>query len=121
MNSILENIEENQDFLVMDGRYVAIGTATLREEAFLYNVNPENLKKVIASFQKIAKISINEFTCIRKLSGGQKALLSTLIAIYSPAPKILFFNFFDAIDQEKKSQILEIVKGCKNKTIEIRD
>lgn len=111
MKILTKYIEKyGEEYLIFDGRIPILSNATVLEELRLYNIPSQKHHKIMDLFEKITDKQINSEHKTGELSGGQKTILSIIIALESAAPKILFINFFKSLHQNKKNIIMELIK-----------
>ena len=102
--------EYGQNFLVLDGRVHSMSNSTIKDEIRLYNLSKEKYHKTIELFNRITGKSISDKSQVTELSGGQKLILSALIALESPARNIIFFDYFIALHQSKKDVLYSLIE-----------
>lgn len=109
-----------EEYLIFDGRIPTLSNGTVLEELNLYNISAGKCQKILELFEKITdkKLSISHKT--GELSGGQKTILSIIIALESAAPKILFVNFFKSLHHNKKEIILQLLHDYTNSKEDIK-
>jgi len=91
-----------EEYLIFDGRIPSLSNGTVLEEMNLYNISAESSTKILSLFEKIADKALSSSDKTGELSGGQKTILSIIIALESSAPKLLFVNFFKSLHSNKK-------------------
>ena len=124
MPSILNHIESHGDrFLIMDGRLPVISGGLVRDELRLYNLNIETMQQLLANLPETVKDALRGVTMetqTARLSGGQKIIFATLFALASPAPRILFINFFRPLFPATRRVVLALVETARGNREEIR-
>lgn len=121
MKGLLHNLKQHSaDYLILDGLIPTISLGYVREEFILYNINEEQYQKILNIFAQISGKVIGENTLISKLSHGQKIILSTLIALHSPAKRILFRNFFTSVSRDNRKKIEALIETKTQEGKEIR-
>lgn len=118
MNNTTNLINQyGREYLVCDGKHPLISAELLKDELVLYNIDSNVAVNISEHFYLLTNKNISRDSIISELSGGQKAILMFLLAIYSPAPKVLFVNLFECLDINKRIQIEEFLNKYTEKTI----
>ncbi len=103
MKTITDLIADYGDeFLVCSGDLPWIGTGRIRDEALFYCLDSSAETTVIRRFNLITSKDADRNTLFHTLSGGQKVILMALLALFSPAKRILFHNLNHNLDPEKR-------------------
>ncbi|MCX6220149.1 MAG: hypothetical protein NTZ69_04105 [Bacteroidia bacterium] len=124
MKRVLAFIQENSnEYLLLDGSIPTLTLGLVKEELILYNIPSTGFKNIIDAFNTFADKVINVDSLISELSGGQKLILSSVIALNSSAEKIKFRNFFNSLNETKRPLIKMLIeeKIKEGKTIVIID
>jgi len=98
-----------KDYLVCDGQSPLITDACLRDEALLYNLQDKDIQWLQAEFSRIFNKTLSPDYRISELSGGQKVILTFLLAMASPARRILFVHLYDCLDAGKRRMIQDLI------------
>jgi len=115
MKPVLYYIEKfGGEYLVMDGRVPLMSGASLRDELRLYNLGDRAQAEVIRCFSEMTGKTADGALCLETLSGGQKVILATLIALESDAKNLMFINFFHALYPERRRKIMALVETCRS-------
>ena len=99
--------------LICDSAYPLIINSTLEEEAILYNLPQEVVAKLCAMFADLTGKEIKPVSDIAALSGGQKVVLMTLLALLSSAERIVFVNLPLALDKERSVAVSALIEQFK--------
>ncbi|ATG97204.1 ATP-binding cassette domain-containing protein [Mesoplasma lactucae] len=100
---------ENHDLPLEFSTYEFLWT-----DAMLAKISEEEFKKRLESAQKIIPINFDLKTKIKKLSSGQKKMVSCLAALICK-PKVIFLDEPTAnLDQENKGIIVDLINALKN-------
>lgn len=100
-----------EEFLVMDGRMPLLTSGAIRDEARLYNLDPDAEAAVLARFTELTGREAGPDTAVTTLSGGQKIVLATLLALESPATDLLFVDFFQALYPARRQALKEFIEA----------
>ena len=94
--------DRSDTHLICNARRPLIAGGKLREELLLYNLSTESTSDVMDKFAELTgkRISIESET--NTLSGGQKVLLMCLLALFSPARRILFIDLWHSLDEQNR-------------------
>ena len=109
----------SKSHLVCDTSYPLITNTTLEEEALLYNLDNSALNQVIDEFITLAGKQISASYDINNLSGGQKVILMVLLALYSPASRIVFMHLDTSLDTARLQSVRELIDRFKPLKLEI--
>ena len=110
--------EFGEEWLVLDGKRPCVTEAAVHEECCLYGFSAEEERRVLTLFEEISGQTLSCASRLHELSGGQKVIFSTLLALHSSAKKLLFVNFFLALHESKKRRIQELLQQS-SKTIRV--
>lgn len=97
--------------LVCDARHPLISHWRLADEMLLYNIGSGKAVELIEDFFRISGKALTTKSRISELSGGQKVILMILLAIHSPAQRILFVDINHALDPEKYALLIALTDG----------
>jgi ABC-type Mn2+/Zn2+ transport system ATPase subunit len=117
MIDLIEKYGDN--YLICSGKHPLISSAELSDELVIYNIKGQRLDLLIEHFNTITGKQLTESFPINTLSGGQKTILMVLLAIYSPAPRILFAHLFESLDEANKVVIRDLLDTCAHKEYKI--
>ena len=121
MKSLFQNLGQySDDYLILDGLIPIVSLGYVKEEFILYNIDEGQYQEILDIFTQISEKLINENTLISKLSHGQKIILSALIALHSPAKRILFRNFFTSVSRDNRKKIEALIETKTQEGKEIR-
>lgn len=84
--------------------------STFKEEAILYNLPQPELINLIADFNSITGKELTVGSNISELSGGQKIVLMVLLALHSPASRLVFINLYNNLDPERADAIHSLIE-----------
>ena len=98
------------EYLICNARSPLISEGLLREELLLYNISTEKWKELTQEFGNITGKHLGPEDEIGTLSGGQKVLLMCLLALYSPAKKILFIDLWRSLDERNRQKIEDLLE-----------
>jgi len=111
MQTIPDLIElYGKDYLICSGDLPCIVTGRICEESVFYGLDPGAESTVIERFNLISGKQVDCNTAISTLSGGQKVILMTLLALNSPAEKILFHNLMHNLDIAKREIVRQLLE-----------
>lgn len=85
------------------------GGGTLREEFILYHLDSALQAALINEFASITGKELNPQSDLHTLSGGQKVLMMTLLALLSPAKSIHFVNLWHSLDTQNRDLVKELI------------
>jgi len=105
--------------LICDSSYPLIANSTLLEEAMIYNLSKESITLLCAEFQSLTGKSIDTSSDISILSGGQKVILMALLAMQSPAEKVVLLNLDAALDKERVNALHLLIEKHKHNKVEV--
>lgn len=97
------------DYLICQAENPLLSASSLREEIILYNLDEASQSNLINEFNLITGKDISLKFDISLLSGGQKVILMVLLALYSPAKKILFHNVFSPLDEPTREAVQVLI------------
>jgi hypothetical protein len=101
-------------YLIADARHPLISTDKLWDEMLLYNIREQNAEQLKRTFWEITGKEICESSLLQELSGGQKVILMALLALLSPASRIMFIELELSLDAPKLARLKqEIVQSEK--------
>jgi ABC-type Mn2+/Zn2+ transport system ATPase subunit len=101
-------------YLIADARHPLISTDKLWDEMLLYNIREQNAEQLKRTFWEITGKEICESSLLQELSGGQKVILMALLALLSPASRIVFIELELSLDAPKLARLKqEIVQSEK--------
>ncbi|MCB5253158.1 MAG: hypothetical protein RBR69_04305 [Candidatus Cloacimonadaceae bacterium] len=109
-----------KSYLIADGQYPLVCTDLVHDEIILYNLDKEAQARLFAEFERITAKKIDRESKLEALSGGQKVVLMALLALLSPALRIEFVHLTHSLDQDKASQILDLIRQS-SKEIVLRE
>ncbi len=109
--------KHGETHLICDGKHPLISCAELADELLIYNIKTQKQDFLIEHFNALTGKQLCESSLIDTLSGGQKTILMFLLAIYSPAPRILFTNLFESLDTTNRLLIKDLIETCAHKDI----
>lgn len=113
---MIDLIEKYGDsYLICSGKHPLVSSAELSDELAIYNIKHDKKDLLIEHFNAITGKQITGSCILSTLSGGQKTILMVLLAIYSPAPKVLFAHLFESLDHINKKVIQELLETCAHK------
>ncbi|MBW6514058.1 MAG: hypothetical protein K0B87_04820 [Candidatus Syntrophosphaera sp.] len=95
--------------LICNARSPLIAGGKLRDEVLLYNLSTESTADVNDRFAELTGKRIGLESETATLSGGQKVLLMCLLALYSPAPRILFVDLWHSLDEQNKTIVRRLL------------
>jgi len=95
-------LEYGDEYLICSGDMPCIGTGRIADESVFYHLDPTQEATVFERFNVITGKMVDRETTINNLSGGQKVILMLLLALYSPAPRILLHNVRHNLDPAKR-------------------
>ncbi len=96
-------------YLICDARHPLITASQLWDELLLYNLSPSAREELYSLFEALTGRSIDASSRTDQLSGGQKVLLMTLLALLCPAPRLLFLNLWHSLDLPRREQIKALI------------
>lgn len=99
-----------QDYLLCDASQPLISNGCLEEELSLYHISPPSATLLFEEFYALTGKELSPKSLPEELSGGQKVLLMALLALHSPASKIIFIDLFSALDQDKRLLLKELIE-----------
>jgi ABC-type iron transport system FetAB ATPase subunit len=108
---------ESAKYLICDSRHPLTSGSILLDEFILHALDKGARDAVCEEFNHLTGKEIGENSRIDVLSGGQKVLLMALLALYSPAPGILFIGLEQALDESNRNginRLLEIFRTVKD-------
>ncbi len=108
-------------YLIMDGRVPLMTRSRVQDEFRLYRLSSGRREMIRAHFSELTGRNLSADTMTDELSGGQKAVLGALIALASPAPRILFVRFFDALHPDRRRRLRELIRSGRFSRTEIRE
>ena len=97
------------DFLTADASLPLITCDQLRDELLIYNLNSRAQICLQNQFINLTGKEISPQSKITELSGGQKVILMVLLALNSPAPRILFVNIMQSLDPLRRSDVQALI------------
>jgi ABC-type transport system involved in cytochrome bd biosynthesis fused ATPase/permease subunit len=103
-------MDSNMSYLIADGQHPLVCADAVRDEIILYNLGVEEEVLLFAKFERITAKKIDAESKLEALSGGQKVVLMALLALFSPAPRIEFLHLSHSLDDDKATQILDMIK-----------
>jgi ABC-type lipoprotein export system ATPase subunit len=112
--------EYSNDYLICDVSYPLITNASFNEEILLYNIETHKKASMALDFYDTTGKQLRQDSDISLLSGGQKVVLMVLLALYSPAEKILFLNLQHSLDRERLKAIEITIEKFRTIKHEIR-
>jgi ABC-type multidrug transport system ATPase subunit len=95
--------------LICDARHPLITPWRLADEALLYQINGRDLERLAHEFATLSGRRIAPQSRIGELSGGQKVMLMVLLALLSPARKIMFVDLGHSLDSSKQPLIRALI------------
>ena len=95
--------------LLCDASQPLISSGNLEEELELYKINPSHAAQLFVEFRNLTGKELSLESYPEELSGGQKVLLMTLLALHSSASDILFVDLQSALDNAKRAQLEELI------------
>jgi len=98
------------EYLICNASSPLISDGLLREELLLYNISSDKWEALTQEFGEITGKQLSPDDEIGTLSGGQKVLLMCFLALYSPAPKILFIDLWRSLDERNRQKIENLLK-----------
>lgn len=101
--------ERSRHYLICAARHPLVSSSKLWDELLLYNLNPAAQTRLAALFEKLTGKSITADSPVNTLSGGQKVMLMCLLALLSPAPRILFLDLWHSLDTENRSKVQQLL------------
>ncbi|MDZ4182590.1 MAG: hypothetical protein U1B83_06920 [Candidatus Cloacimonadaceae bacterium] len=101
--------ERAKDSLICDANHPLISAGKLLEEIIIYSIAPSLHAPLLDSFASLCGKAINLSTEVSTLSGGQKVILMFLLALYSPAPNILFVDLPAFLDPGRREGVLAMI------------
>jgi ABC-type lipoprotein export system ATPase subunit len=107
------------DYLICQAEYPLISSASLKEEVMLYNLDAADQKKLISEFILISGKELTSHSDLTVLSGGQKVILMVLLALLSPAQKILFENVLTPLDGTTGTAVQKLIEKYRQEKQEI--
>jgi hypothetical protein len=111
-------LAENQTHLICQGQTPIIGTGIVRDEMIIYNITGDSRADLLRTFEDITGRQITYLSDASELSGGQKVLLMCLMALFSPASFLDFFDVERSLDENNRSAIEALARSFGNsKTI----
>lgn len=96
--------------LICDASRPLISIGSLREEVILYNLSKERANYLYRDYGHLIGREVTEKTLTHELSGGQKVLLMAMLALYSPARSIRFYDLHTSLDQTNRDIISGIIE-----------
>jgi len=115
---MLDLISKYPDRLICDASCPLITNKLLEDELLLYNLNNSARELLFSHFKSMCTHQLHSEFCPEELSGGQKVILMVLLALLSPAERIVFFHLYDSLDAVRIKEIdLLIVKFGEHKDI----
>jgi ABC-type lipoprotein export system ATPase subunit len=112
--------EYSEQYLICDASYPLVTNSCLDEEALLYNLDENKLQTLTVDFFKLTGKRLKEESETSSLSGGQKVVLMVLLALHSPAQKIMFANLTVSLDKERLAAINKLIENCRTIKQDIR-
>lgn len=85
------------------------GGGSLREEFILYHLDSAKQAALIKEFASITGKQLKAQSDLNSLSGGQKVLIMTLLALFSPAKSIHFVNLWHSLDSQNRKLVKELI------------
>ncbi|MCB5245874.1 MAG: hypothetical protein RBR57_04610 [Candidatus Syntrophosphaera sp.] len=76
----------------------------------LYNISADKWELLTQEFTDITGKHLGSEDEIGILSGGQKVILMCLLALYSPAKKILFIDLWRSLDDRNRERIVKLLE-----------
>jgi ABC-type iron transport system FetAB ATPase subunit len=108
--STLDAIDQYTDgYLICDASYPLLTNSSLNEEILLYNIERHKWVSLAIDFFEITGKQLGQDSSISNLSGGQKVILMVILALYSPADRILFLNIGHAVDTDRLTTIHALI------------
>jgi hypothetical protein len=104
-------LAENQTHLICQGQTPIIGTGIVRDEMIIYNIPVEERARLLRTFEAITGKSITVKSDASELSGGQKVLLMCLMALFSSASIIDFFDIERSLDESNRAAIEDLARS----------
>ncbi|MCB5258419.1 MAG: hypothetical protein WC179_00300 [Candidatus Cloacimonadaceae bacterium] len=98
------------EYLICNARSPLISEGLLREELMLYNISADKWELLTQEFTDITGKHLGSEDEIGILSGGQKVILMCLLALYSPAKKILFIDLWRSLDDRNRERIVKLLE-----------
>lgn len=102
-------------YLICDCNHPLITHGSLMDEAKLYDLDSEQVKTVINLFIAMADKAIDADLQIDTLSGGQKVILSVLLAATSRATQILFYDLDRSLDDMRQKMIKDFLDSHRHR------
>jgi ABC-type lipoprotein export system ATPase subunit len=112
--------EYSEHYLICDASCPLVTNSSLDEEALLYNLDENKLQTLTVDFFKLTGKRLKPESETSSLSGGQKVVLMVLLALHSPAEKILFANLTVSLDKERLAAITKLIENCRTIKQDIR-
>ncbi len=108
--------EYGSEYLICDGR-MPIVAQSFYEECLLYGLGNTAREKIKNQFNSFTNKNLSDEEELALLSGGQKVILMALLALASPAPRILFRSLFDNLDLQNRSRLHALLEDAEDKDI----
>lgn len=118
LDKIIEQFAD--DFLICDVHNPIICNTVVNEEAALYNLSEESINECLTVYKNITGETLTLNTELSTLSGGQKVALMLLLALYSPAQKIVIIDFKFTLDAAKTEEFTRLIQSFRHKGKEIK-
>lgn len=101
--------ERSRRYLICPARHPLLSNSKLWDELLLYNLDPAAQTKLSALFEHLAGKRLAADSEVQTLSGGQKVLLMCLLALLSPAPRIIFLDLWHSLDPQNRNKVQQLL------------